>query len=98
MSIDLFNPHEVDTYYHQVEPALRSKVEELHHHGYTKATEEEIWKCLKKKRWKKIDQIRLYQMVSDIMTLTVHEYMSFITQENYKNNDWFAEFEENRQQ
>ncbi|WLR49981.1 post-transcriptional regulator [Bacillus tianshenii] len=95
MSEELFEPHSVDTYRHQVQPAIKSKVDELHYLGYTRATADNVWSCLKKKRWHKNEQLRLHQVVSDVLSLSPHDYMNYLTQESYRNDqDWFADFEQ----
>lgn len=97
MTEELFEPHIVDTYRHQVQPAIKSKIAELKYLGYRQATEEQLWSCLQQKRWRKNEPLRLYQVVSDILTLSAHEFMSYLTRENYRNEDWFAQFEQEEQ-
>ncbi|MBB6451890.1 hypothetical protein HNQ94_000311 [Salirhabdus euzebyi] len=74
-------------------PALTSKVEELHIFGYDKATIEDVWNCLMKKVWKKDHEIRLHQVVQDILHLDAGTYMNFLTMEIYRNDDLMSQIE-----
>ncbi|MDX8359449.1 MULTISPECIES: post-transcriptional regulator [Bacillaceae] len=74
------------------QPALTSKLEEFCMFGYEDVTEEQLWECLKKKKWKRVKEgKKLYEMVNDILSLTISEYMSYITIEAYKAPSLFSE-------
>ncbi len=46
--------------------------------GYDRVTDDDIWKFLKVKKWKKIDSdVRLYELVNDVLTVTANEYMTY---------------------
>ncbi len=69
----------------QLQPALASKLEEFSLLGYDSVTENELWKFLVKKKWKKVkEEIRIYEMIQDILSVKVSDYMSFATIEAYK--------------
>ncbi|EKN64934.1 post-transcriptional regulator [Schinkia azotoformans] len=85
--------HPVDFYKHQVEPVLQSKMEEFVLMGYDRVTIQEVWDCLHKKKWKKKADKFLHEVVADILTLSVGEYMSYLTIEAFKGPDYFSQFE-----
>ncbi|WP_181350549.1 post-transcriptional regulator [Thalassobacillus sp. CUG 92003] len=71
-------------------PALQSKAEELMTMGYARATQEDVWNCLKKKVWKGDPEKRLHQVVQDIMHLSSNLYMSYLTVSAYQDDDLMA--------
>jgi hypothetical protein len=72
-------------------PALISKLEEFHLMGYNRVTETEIWECLQKKKWKKLEEPKsVSDMVNDILRLSVGDYMNYITVESYKGPNFFV--------
>ncbi|HEK9101369.1 histidine kinase [Bacillus pfraonensis] len=87
----------VEAYRGQLQVVLESKVEEFQMIGYDRVTTEEIWKCLKSKKWKKVDSdVRLYELVNDVLTLTANEYMTYLTVEAYQEPLWSFEEYENK--
>ncbi|ANB58927.1 post-transcriptional regulator family protein [Anoxybacillus sp. B7M1] len=69
----------------QLMPAVQSKYEEFRLLGYDHVTIEQIWECLVRKKWKKYDdERRLYERVNDILSLSIGEYMAFLTAESYR--------------
>ena len=72
----------VESYRGQLQVVLESKVEEFQMFGYDRVTDDDIWKFLKVKKWKKIDSdVRLYELVNDVLTVTANEYMTYLTVE-----------------
>ena len=71
----------------EVYPVLVSKTEEFRLMGYNRANSEDVWNCLVKKVWKGNPELRLYQIVEDIMHLSTNKYMSFLTVQAYQGND-----------
>lgn len=84
--------HPIDFYKQQVEPALQSKMEEFKLLGYDRVTMEELWDCLQVKKWKKKEDKQLHEVVADILSLKVSEYMSYLTIEAFKGPDYFSQF------
>lgn len=77
-----------------VEPAIRSKVDEFHFLGYDRATADEVWECVLYQLRKKKDFIHLHALVNHLLTLKPQAYMTWLTVRSYKNPaDWFAEYE-----
>ncbi|UOQ46276.1 post-transcriptional regulator [Halobacillus salinarum] len=73
-----------------VVPVLQSKVEEFKILGYSRATKEDVWSCLRKKVWKGEPSMRLYEVVQDIFHLSSQLYVSYLTVEAYKDEDLLA--------
>ncbi|WP_459499304.1 post-transcriptional regulator [Bacillus sp. C1] len=87
----------VEVYRGQLQVVLESKVEEFQLIGYDRVTTDDIWKCLKSKKWKKIDsEVKLYELVNDVLTLTGNEYMTYLTVEAYQEPLWSFEEYENK--
>ncbi|WP_416827441.1 post-transcriptional regulator [Ectobacillus polymachus] len=77
--------HPADAYREQLKVVIASKVEEFKVLGYDRVTTQEIWDCLKVKKWKKIDgEMKLFQLVNDVLTLSTGDYMTYLTMEAYK--------------
>ncbi|MBD8069320.1 post-transcriptional regulator [Bacillus sp. PS06] len=80
-----------DQYRNDVKPALKSKLEEFILYGYDSVTEEELWQYLCKKKWKRERETKLlYQIVNDILSVKIGEYMNYATVEAFKSPDWFS--------
>lgn len=87
--------HEYDRYRSQVQPALKSKLDEFSLLGYETINEQELWKYLTKKKWKKVQEdIKLYEVVQDIMSVNVGEYMNFATIEAFKKTEFSFDSED----
>ncbi|WP_062049759.1 post-transcriptional regulator [Bacillus sp. JCM 19034] len=83
-----------DVWKEEVEPALRSKVDEFHLLGYDRATKEEVWKCVLYQLRKKKEFIHKHAFVNHILTLKSQTYMTWLTIHAYNDpTDWFADFE-----
>ncbi|QFT90017.1 Post-transcriptional regulator ComN [Bacillus sp. THAF10] len=85
------NEHPYDMFRYELEPVLRSKLEEFQLFGYNTVTEEELWECLTKKKWKRPETKRLHELVNDVYSLSVSDYMTYITIEAYKAPNFFGE-------
>jgi hypothetical protein len=76
----------------QVMPALICKKEEFQLLGYEQVTIEEIWDCLFYKKWKKLkEEKKLFEIVNDILALSVSEYMTYMTVQSHQETNWFTE-------
>ncbi|MDG5470921.1 post-transcriptional regulator [Jeotgalibacillus sp. ET6] len=79
----------------QLGPALSSKREELHLYGYDSVTEQALWQYLVQKKWKKCnDEIPLYAVVNDILTIKAGDYMNWTTRNEYKASSQSVELNE----
>lgn len=77
--------HPYDRFREKVAPALLSKVEEFHVLGYDQVTMDELWAYLVKKPWRRPkEEIRIYEIVANIMSVKIGEYMNYATVEAFK--------------
>jgi hypothetical protein len=77
-------------------PALKSKAEELSILGYGKVEARDIWNYFIKKRWKnQKEDVHIYELVSDILSLKAGDYMNFAAVEAYRSPNWFADLDSN---
>jgi hypothetical protein len=84
--------HPAERFREQVEPVIISKIEEFQLLGYDKVTANEIWDCLMKKKWRNMkEEMMLFQVVNDILSLKISDYMTYATLEAYKSPDWFGD-------
>ncbi|SDB96588.1 Post-transcriptional regulator [Pelagirhabdus alkalitolerans] len=70
-----------------VDRVIVSKAEELQTYGYDEASPKMVWECLLAKVWKDQRELRLYQVVEDILHLDGHVFMSYLSNQNYQDND-----------
>ncbi|MDF2038754.1 post-transcriptional regulator [Bacillus sp. CMF12] len=91
--------HEYDYFRITVKPALESKLDEFRLLGYKKVTEQELWGFLTKKKWKKPkENVRLFEIVEEVMEVKVSEYIHYATIEAFKEADFAFENEEERRE
>ncbi|WP_210366778.1 post-transcriptional regulator [Bacillus sp. REN3] len=90
--------HQYGRFYEEIKPALKSKLEEFRLFGYERVTEKELWDYLTKKKWKKVkEDIHLYEVVADVLSVQAGELMNHATVEAFKLGDFSLEDEEERQ-
>ncbi|MBY6270622.1 MAG: post-transcriptional regulator [Caldibacillus debilis] len=89
--------HPYDIYREEVKEALRCKLDEFALLDFTEVTEDDLWEMLTKKRWKKPQEdIHIYQIVSDIMSVKPSDMMNFISALEMTAENLFSE--ENREE
>jgi hypothetical protein len=66
-----------------IEQLCESKAEEFHLIGYDRVTGPDVWECVSDKYHKK-GTPPLYQVVNDILSLKVTQFMNFITLNMYR--------------
>ncbi|WP_309244802.1 post-transcriptional regulator [Cohnella silvisoli] len=66
-----------------IEQLCLSKAEEFHLIGYEQVTGADVWECVSDKYHKK-GTPPLYEMVNDILSLKVTQFMNFITLSMYR--------------
>lgn len=77
--------HPYQRYYLKVKPALKIKLEEFIMLGLNEVKMEDIWDCLILKKWKKPQEnIHLYEIVADILSLSSNQFMTYQVVEAYK--------------
>lgn len=90
---------QTDLFVH-VMPALESKKSEFHLYQYTSITEADIWNYCMKKKWKNRDvkEMRLYEVVNDIMETSPAKYMTHTQIEEYRTSNWFSQLNQDELQ
>ncbi|MBM7651795.1 post-transcriptional regulator [Neobacillus cucumis] len=79
----------------QVQPVLKSKLEEFRLLGVDSVTEQGLWEYLIKKKWKKVKhEMRLYEMIQEILSVKVSDYLNYVTIESYKTTEFSLDNEE----
>jgi hypothetical protein len=87
--------HAYNHFRSQVEPALVSKLEEFRLLGYNEVSESGLWGFLTSKKWKKVkEDIRIYEIIDDILCVKVSDYISYTTIQTYKNHEFNLEDED----
>lgn len=66
-----------------IEQLCRSKAEEFHLIGYDQVTGADVWECVSDKYHKK-GTPQLHEVVNDILSLKVTQFMNFITLSMYR--------------
>jgi predicted NAD/FAD-binding protein len=91
--------HQYGRYYKQIKPALKSKEEEFKLLGYENVTEAQIWEYLTRKKWKKAkEEVHLYEIVADILSIKIGDVMNYTTVEAFKMADFDLSSEEERRE
>ncbi|MBT2656797.1 MULTISPECIES: post-transcriptional regulator [Bacillaceae] len=83
------NSHVNEDFRTQVQPALKSKLEEFRLLGVDSVREQGLWEFLVKKKWKKVKhEMKLYEMIQDILSVRVSDYLNYVTIESYKTSEF----------
>jgi hypothetical protein len=86
------NSHSFEQFRSQVQPAIASKLNEFQLLGIDSVTEKELWNFLIKKKWKKIkEEMKLYEIIQEILSVKASDYISFATIEAYKTTEFSLE-------
>ncbi|MGJ7912262.1 post-transcriptional regulator [Neobacillus sp. LXY-1] len=86
--------HTFDHFRTQVQPAIWSKLEEFALLGYDSVSAEEFWQYLIRKKWKKVkNEPKLFEMIQDILSVKVSDYINYATIEAYKSTEFSFEDE-----
>ena len=85
------NMEEIKRWKEKVDPAITSKAEDFQLIGYDRVTKEEVWECLLARLERKKETYRLHQLVAAIMSLSINEYMNWLTIRAYQGPDLFSE-------
>jgi len=89
------NIHVNEDFRTQVQPALKSKLEEFRLLGIDSVSEQGLWEFLIKKKWKKVKhEMKIYEMIQDILSVRVSDYLNFVTIESYKTSEFSIDNEE----
>jgi hypothetical protein len=76
-----------------VRPALESKIFEFRLYNYDSITEMDLWEYCIKKKWRKKDilEMRVSEMVNDILETSPAQYMTHTQIEESRTSNWFSE-------
>ena len=76
----------------KVLPFLESKCSEFHYYDYDTTTPEELWQYCIKKKWRKKDigEMRLHEMVNEIMEMTASDFVAYHQIKELKGDNWFS--------
>lgn len=66
-STDMIEFQNVKQLYNRLLPALRTKKSEMNRVGIDYVQEEDIWNYIKEIKWKKANNLSLYEMVNDVL-------------------------------
>ncbi|MEH7306496.1 post-transcriptional regulator [Neobacillus drentensis] len=79
----------------QVQPAVASKLMEFQLLGLDSVSEQEFWDFLIKKKWRKRkEEMKLYEMIQEILSVKASDYIHFATIEAYKTSEFSLEDED----
>jgi len=80
--------------FEHVRPALESKIFEFRLYNYDSVTELDLWNYCLNKKWRKrvIQEMRVFEMVNDILETSPAQYMTHTQIEEYRTSNWFSEF------
>lgn len=66
-STDMIEFQNIKQLYNRLLPALRTKKSEMNRVGIDYVQEEDIWNYIKEIKWKKANNLSLYEMVNDVL-------------------------------
>ncbi|HEX7063655.1 MAG TPA: post-transcriptional regulator [Bacillales bacterium] len=74
-------------------PLLEIKADEFELLGYGETDREEIWNCATHQVRRKFpdESVRLHQFVSELMGLSLNDYMNRLRMDSLRGPDWFAQ-------
>ncbi len=78
--------HSFEPYRTKLAPALQSKCEEFILLGFKEVSPSELWNYLLAKKWKKKENKMLHELVNDIMSVNISDYMHFERMETFKDS------------
>ena len=88
----MVNNHPYEKHFELLQPALISKMEEFSLYDYNQVTVNELWNYLIHKVWKHPkDNVRTYELVSDVLSINIMRFMNYSTMEAYKSPDLLAD-------
>ncbi|WHY65837.1 post-transcriptional regulator [Neobacillus sp. SuZ13] len=87
--------HRFEHFRPQVQPAVASKLLEFQLLGLDSVSEQDFWDFLIKKKWKKIkEDMKLYVMIQEILSVKASDYLNFATIEAYKTSEFSMDDED----
>ncbi|MEG2458026.1 MAG: post-transcriptional regulator [Bacilli bacterium] len=86
MNDNTFGFKSLEELYNRLKPALYSKCEEIRRCNKNYIKEEDIWNYLSSKVWKNRENLNLFDMVNDILYLSIDEINDYVLDILRKNN------------
>lgn len=84
--------HLYEKYREDVAVVLHSKLDEFKVYDYDQITEDDLWNFLITKVWRKPrENAHIYEIVRDILSVKVSDFISYQTVEHLKGPNWFSE-------
>ncbi|QCR33006.1 post-transcriptional regulator [Lysinibacillus sp. SGAir0095] len=79
--------------YREVLPVLQSKLDEINYYEYDGIVLEDIWNFCVKKKWrkKKVEDLRLYEIVETIFSVKPSEIVSYFQIQQFRSENWFGD-------
>lgn len=79
--------------YNKVLPVLQSKIDEIKYYEYKGMTTEEIWNYCIRKKWRKkrIEELRLFEVVETIYSIKPSEIVSYFQIQQFQTTNWFQD-------
>lgn len=76
-----------------VRPALESKILEFRLYNYNSVKDVDVWHYCINKKWRKrdIQEMRVSEMVNDILETSPAQYMTHTQIEDFRTSNWFSE-------
>ncbi|RHW40608.1 post-transcriptional regulator [Neobacillus notoginsengisoli] len=89
------NRHLFDRYRGTLAPFLQSKLEEFRLLGNNSISGEDLWGYLIHKKWRKVkEEKQLHQIVQDVLSVKMSDFISYATIETYKESPFSFDNEE----
>lgn len=85
--------HQWNDWKETLAPVIISKVEEWKIFGHDEVTEEDVWNAFleKLRRNKEVpEEVRLHWIVAELFALSANDYMTQLTVNAYRGDDWFS--------
>lgn len=87
--------HEYERFRAEVQLVLQSKIEEFLLLGYGSITEQELWDFLLAKKWRRPkEDMKLFEIVEDVLAVKPGDYMNFAAVSAMKGTDFSLDDEE----
>lgn len=81
--------------FYKLQVVLQSKIEEFQYLNYPTITKEQLWEFCIEKKWRKknVDDLRLYELVATIFTVTPSEVLAHLNRKSMESSRSLAEIE-----
>jgi hypothetical protein len=79
--------------FYKLQVVLQSKVDEFQYLNYPTITKEELWHFCVEKKWRKknVDDLRLYELVATVFSVTPSEVIAFMNRKSIETSRSLAD-------